>query len=113
MVTMSHRTSPLIAIVCAFLLLAAQQFAFAHWIGHIGVTTSAVSVQGGADGDGHSDRSCETCAALAALTAAPPAFVAPIDIVPAAAISFTEILLPEVPARSALPYGARAPPAVL
>src|SRR5664280_2421439 len=102
MATMSYRTSPLIAIICALLLLGAQQFAFAHWIGHIGADTSAVSVHGSDNSDGPSHRSCETCDALAALTAAPPTYVAPIDIVPAAAIAFTEISRPEIPARFVL-----------
>jgi len=110
---MSRRTSALIAIVCALLLLGAQQFAFAHWISHAGAATSAVSVHGNDDADGHSHGSCETCTALAALTAAPPAFVAPTDVVPAAAIAFPNISLPEALASSALPYGARAPPVVL
>jgi hypothetical protein len=112
MATVSRRTSPLIAIVCALFLLGAQQFAFAHWIGHIGAATSAVSVHGSSDGD-ESAHSCETCVALTALTAAPPAFVAPIDVVPAAAIPFSDLPLTAVPARSASPYGARAPPAIL
>jgi len=112
MITMSRRTSALIAIVCALLVLGAQQFAFAHWIGHSGAVTSAVSTHGSDNGN-EPAHSCETCVALAALTAAPPAFVALIGVVPAAAIPFSDIPLPEVPARSALPYGARAPPAVL
>ncbi|MCX7166065.1 MAG: hypothetical protein NTV11_07300 [Rhodocyclales bacterium] len=109
-----RRPSPLIVIICALFLLGAQQAAYAHWIGHIG---SAASTTSAPDGDGDygdaPSHACMSCAAFAALNATPPSSVSPIAVAHATAIPFPDIPTAYIPAHSALPYTARAPPAVL
>ena len=108
--------SPLVAIrlaiVCAFCMLAAQQAAYAHYIGHIGGGAQAASVPANDSGDAPL-HSCTTCSLFAGLAAAPPAFVSPIAVTNAAAIPLANIPTAHIPARPALSYTARAPPAVL
>jgi hypothetical protein len=93
-------------------MLGAQQAAYAHYIGHIGCAAGTAPAPEGGDGDAP-PHACTTCAAFAGLIAAPPAFVAPIAVAPVAAISFPDIPRATLPARPALAYTARAPPAVL
>lgn len=110
------RLHPLIALLCALLLLGAQQAAYAHFIGHIGNQAETVAQEGGdADHGAASSLShvCTTCASFAALDAAPPAVAAS---VPACAATATFAPAPAstaIPAQPAPPYAARAPPAVL
>ncbi len=112
---MGRRQSPLIAILCTLFLLGAQQVAYAHWISHVGVSiTAATAVHSEVSDDGNAASFvCTTCAAFAALTAAPPKFIAQIAVGHTAAIAIPDISSADVPACSASPYTARAPPAVL
>jgi hypothetical protein len=91
-------------------MLGAQQAASDHDIGHIG---SAMAAAAAGDNGGEPVTGCTSCAAFAGLTAAPPAFVAPLAL--AAAIATPWAVLPSayLPASSPLPYTARAPPAIL
>jgi hypothetical protein len=102
----------LLAILCAVCMLGAQQAAYAHHVGHIGSTTQAAPAPADDNGDAQF-HACASCAVFAGLAAAPPAYVSLI-----AAAHGVATLLPDIPtayiaARSALPYTARAPPAVL
>ena len=93
-------------------MLGAQQLAFAHYIGHIdNVAGSVGTAQDNKDVPHHE---CTTCAAFAGLTGgAPPAFVASVAQVDLTATSFRNISSDYLATRSASPYTARAPPAVL
>ena len=93
-------------------MLGVQQAAYAHYIGHIGSGAQAASAPADDNGDAPL-HACATCAVFAGLAAAPPAFVPPIAVTHAAAIPRPDIPTAYIPARSALPYTARAPPAVL
>ena len=112
---MRRHPSPLIAVLCALFLLEAQQAAFVHWIGHIGISVGAASAPHGEDsGDGDApSHTCTSCATFAALTAAPPAVNAPIPVPDPAAKSFALIPSAHLPAPQAPPYASRAPPAIL
>lgn len=113
---MRREPSRLIAIICALLLLGAQQAAYVHWISHIGAAASATSAPDrGNNSDDHNalSHACMTCAAFAALNAAPPTFIAPMALVHAAARFVPDIPHAHLPALSASPYSARAPPALL
>ena len=111
------RLHPLIAVLCALFLLASQQAAYALFLSHLGHSSveTAAHVSGDAGHDEASTLShvCTTCAAFAALDAAPPAAAA----LTAAALAVTAQLphrpATGVPALPAPPYTARAPPAVL
>lgn len=113
---MSRRPSPLIAFICVLFLLGAQQAACAHWIGHVGAAVGMASAPASGNNRDAGDATfhvCTTCAAFATLDAAPPAFVPPIVVTLAVAISVPDIPTAHVPARTASPYTARAPPVVL
>lgn len=110
------RLHPLIALLCALLLLGAQQAAYAHFIGHIGNQAETAMQEGGdADHGAASSLShvCTTCASFAALDAAPPVVAAAIPATTATVAVTPAPASPAIPARPALPYAARAPPAVL
>lgn len=102
----------LIAILCALCILGAQQASYAHYIGHIGCVAGVATALDGDDGDNPSS-ACPICAAFAGLVAAPPAYVAPLSLAHVAANPIPDIPTAYLPARSAPPYAARAPPAVL
>ena len=110
------RLHPLIALLCALLLLGAQQAAYAHFIGHIGNQAETVAQEGGdADHGAASSLShvCTTCASFAALDAAPPVVAAAVPAAAATAAALPSLPPAVAPADPALPYAARAPPAVL
>lgn len=110
------RLHPLIALLCALLLLGAQQAAYAHFIGHIGNQAETVAQEGGdADHGAASSLShvCTTCASFAALDAAPPAVAASVPSAAATAAALPSLPPAVTPAHPAPPYAARAPPAVL
>jgi hypothetical protein len=110
---MRHSTYRLLlAILCTVCMLWAQQAAYAHYVGHIGSTVQAASAPAD-DNDEAPLHVCATCAVFAGLTAAPPAFVSPIAVAHTTAIPFPETPTAYIPARSALSYTARAPPAIL
>ena len=110
---MQRRSSRLIALLCVLFLLGAQQLAYAHGIGHLSNPASAATTsKTGGDGDAPSHL-CMTCAACAALSAAPPPFVAPCDAVHVAAILVPEVASAYLPGHFASIYSARAPPAPL
>jgi hypothetical protein len=110
-----RRWRKLFVVLCALCLLGAQQAAYAHWIVHIG---TAVSVAPAADGGDDDDDDapphvCTTCAAFAALNAAPPVVAPALAMGSVEAALFSEPVPAYTPASSAPPYIARAPPAVL
>ena len=110
------RLHPLIVVLCALFLIGAQQAAYAHFLGHLGF---AVETQAGDRGDAGHDAGdtlshvCTTCAAFAALDAAPPVVAMPPPLANAAATALAPAASAHVAARSTLPYAARAPPTVL
>jgi hypothetical protein len=105
------RYRSLIAILCTLCLLGAQQAAYAHYIGHVGC---AIGTPAAPDGNGDaSQHACETCAAFAGLTAAPPACVAPLAAMHVTAAPLPDLASAYAPAPPAPPYTARAPPAIL
>lgn len=112
---MRRRLSPFIALLCALVLLGAQQAAYAHWIGHLGAaSTTAAALQGGnGDGDGL-PHDCTTCTGLfASFGAAPPAAL-PITVDTGDASQSQPGHRPhQLPTHAASPYPARAPPLVL
>ena len=115
---MSPRLHPLIAFLCALCLLGAQQAANAHFIGHIGTAAESTAFhKGGKSGNGSDapalDGVCATCAAFAALVAAPPVHVAPQVAARTSVIRMFVQAPVFVPAPLAPPYASRAPPAVL
>jgi len=111
---MTARLRPLLALLCTLCLLGAQQAAYAHWIGHVGIAIGATAPDNGTGNDSDArGNACNSCTAFAALAAAPPAFVAPLAVAQAVAIPATETCSVYVPARPAPPYASRAPPAVL
>lgn len=113
---MRRRPSPLIVVVCALFLLGTQQAAYAHWISHIGAAIHTGSARDSGDSSDHGDalsHAGTSCAAFAALAAAPPAFVAQIPLARITASPFPNISPVYLPARSRSPYTACAPPAVL
>ena len=103
----------LLAILAALCMLGVQQAAYVHVVGHMegGVAQTASAPAG--DNQDAPLHACTTCALLAGLAAAPPAFVSPIALANAVAISLPDIPTAYIAARSALPYTARAPPAFL
>jgi len=103
----------LLAIFAACCMLWAQQAATAHYIEHLGSAMAAASAAA-ADQDGNDPlQVCATCAVFAGLAGAPPAFVSPLALVPAAAAQAADSPSAYLPARSTPPYAARAPPAIL
>ncbi|MDD5250415.1 MAG: hypothetical protein PHY45_15635 [Rhodocyclaceae bacterium] len=109
------RLHPLIALLCALCLLGAQQAANAHFIGHLGSAAEATAFhKGGTGGDAPAlDGVCKTCAAFAALVAAPPAYTPPPAV---ARVPNTRLFVQApvfTPAPPAPPYSSRAPPVVL
>ena len=115
---MYRRSSPWVALVCAFFLLFAQGAAFAHWIEHVRAdtqTSSSSSIQKdavGAPGGKHdkADDHCLSCLAYAGIVAAPPLDIAlstgPADI----PTPCEEAAAAPLRSRTLRPYGARAPP---
>lgn len=108
---MKRRPSPILAVFAALLLFCAQQGAYAHLIGHLGVSNQ-VTVQ--LDEQGHNAAlaladSCTTCIALSALGGLPPAPVPapPLAQAQEAEPSFDAAPLPAPPRPH---QRARAPP---
>ncbi|MDO8931380.1 MAG: hypothetical protein Q7U97_03215 [Rhodocyclaceae bacterium] len=110
------RLHPLIAVLCALFLLGAQQAAYAHFLGHLGLGTETVVQEGGdADHGAASTLShvCTTCAAFAALDSAPPPSVLAHAAERIDLAVFAGRPVAAVAAHPAPPYASRAPPAVL
>jgi hypothetical protein len=105
-----HRLRLIVAILFALSLLAAQQAAYAHVLGHIGCATETTAAS---DGGKAPQDPCMACTAFAGLSAAPPAFIAPLDLVHETPIPSPDIPSAYSPAPSAPPYASRAPPALL
>ena len=118
-----RRWRRLISVFCLLCLLGAQQAAYAHWISHIGGDIAAAvesdgpnddGTGGGSDdGDDPPSHVCATCAAFAALNAAPPVIETIAAVAPATAAPIPEPSSTRAPAPSVPPYIARAPPAGL
>ena len=102
----------LLAILGAVSMLGAQHAAYVHYIGHIGSAAEAASVPAGDNGDAPL-HACASCAVFAGLAAAPPAVVQPLAVARATATLLPDIPTAYIAAPSALPYTARAPPAIL
>ena len=102
----------LLAVLCAVCMLGAQHAAYAHYIGHIGSAAEAASVPTGDNGDAPL-HACASCAVFAGLAAAPPSCFPPLAVAHAATTLLPDIPTAYIAARSALPYTARAPPALL
>jgi len=107
---------PLIAILCALFLLGAQQAAYAHFVGHLGIAAEIEAKDGGDSEHGTAttlSHVCTTCAAFTALDAplrpTPPGFLA----APAVSVAYGQAAVRRWTATAAPPYGARAPPAIL
>lgn len=111
------RRHPLIVLLCAVFLLGAQQAAYAHFLGHLGIAAETTASDGGDNEHGAAttlSHVCTTCAAFSALGGAAPAADAP-------AFDFLEPTASALPlpaaapfvARAGPPAGARAPPSVL
>lgn len=110
------RPRQLLVLLCALLLLCAQQAAFTHLIGHFSFAADAVMLQG--NQDGHSSESslahgCTTCLAFTALAAAAPLLAQLPAMLPALATTTLRAEFPRVLSSGLLPYAARAPPAIL
>ena len=110
------RLHPLIVVLCALFLIGAQQAAYAHFLGHLGCAAETQASDRGDAGHDAGDtlsHVCTTCAAFAALDAAPPVVAMPLSLASAATTDAPPALAERVTARTARPYAARAPPAVL
>jgi len=109
-----HRlTRQIILTVCALFLLGAQQAAFSHLIGHLGLAATVVAQPADAAGDAVAlslSHLCTGCLAISALAAGAPLPV----LLPALAAAISGLPdgleLPGLPVSTAPPYAARAPP---
>ena len=106
----------IILTLCSVFLLGAQQAAYAHLIGHLGLAGTAVAQP--ADAAGHAtavslSHLCSSCLAISALAAGAPPPVSFQAVVSANTdISAGPVLL-HLPVPTAPPYAARAPPQFL
>lgn len=102
-----------ILTLCAVFLLGAQQAAYTHLIGHLGVGGQALAQP--ADAADHAaalslSHLCTSCLAISALAAgAPLPAVLPLVATAAGGIS-ADFEFHRRPIPTALPYAARAPP---
>lgn len=103
----------LLAILAALCMLGVQQAAYAHYADHMGSGAAQAASAPAGDSEDAPLHACATCTLLAGLAAAPPVFAPPIAMVHAVAISLPDLPTAYCAARSALPYTARAPPAIL
>ncbi|MDD5176598.1 MAG: hypothetical protein PHQ05_09280 [Sterolibacterium sp.] len=106
----------LIVLLCALLLLVAQQAAFVHLIGHFSFAAESVTQQGNEDNHGSESNlahGCTTCLAFTALAAAAPLLAQLPAMLSALAETPLRAEFPWVHSSSLLPYAARAPPIVL
>lgn len=110
-----RRLKPLLAVCLALLLLGAQQAAFAHLIGHVGVSSATPAMAG--DGDHGSAESlshtCVTCVGLSALAAAAPLPEPPLVDLASALLPSAVVTIITPAGGSNGPYRARAPPVTL
>jgi len=106
-----HRQT--ILTLCALLLLGAQQTAYSHFIGHLGLAGAAAAQPADASGDAVAlglSHLCTGCLAINALAAGAPLPVS-LPAVVAAVTGFpvgSELDHPS--SAAAPPYAARAPP---
>jgi len=109
-----HRlTRQVILTLCALFLLGAQQVAFSHLIGHLGLTATAAAQPADAAGDAVAlslSHLCTSCLAISALAAGAPLPVSLPAIAAAVAGLFGNLERPGLPVSTASPYAARAPP---
>lgn len=108
---MKRRPSPILAVFAALLLLCAQQGAYAHLIGHLGVSSQATVQQ---DEQGHNAAlaladTCTTCIALSALGGLPPAPV-PASLLPQTQTAEHSLDTAPLPTPPRPHQRARAPP---
>jgi len=103
----------IILTLCALFLLGAQQMAFSHLIGHLGLAATAAAQPGDAAGDAFAlslSHLCTSCLAISALAAGAPLPVS-LPVVVAAITGLapgSELFY--LPIATAPPYAARAPP---
>lgn len=110
------RLHPLIALLCALFLLGAQQAAYAHFLGHLGIAAESVMQEHGDAGHGAAAslaHVCTTCAAFAALDAAPGLAGSAPRAEPPPRLDLPESARPQAPTDPAPPYASRAPPVPL
>lgn len=102
--------------LCAVFLLGAQQAAYTHLIGHLGLAGQALAQP--ADAADHAaalslSHLCTSCLAISALAAGAPLPAAlPLVATAIAGIS-VDFEIRQHPIPTALPYAARAPPSYL
>ena len=104
----------LILTLCALLLLSAQQSAYAHLIGHLGLGGQAVAQP--ADAVGHAvalslSHVCTSCLAFSALASGAPMPASSPAVEPAVTGVPASTELHHPLRANAAPYAARAPPA--
>jgi len=110
---MRRRPRQLILTLCALFLLGAQQAAFAHLIGHLGLGGQAIAQP--ADAAAHAaalnlSHLCASCLAIGALAAgAPPPASFPATLATVTRTS-ARLEVQHLPIAGAPPYTARAPP---
>lgn len=109
-----HRlTRQIILTLCALVLLGAQQAAFSHLIGHLGLAATTVAQPVDAAGDAVAlglSHLCSSCLAISALAAGAPL---PLSLPALAAVISgvsSGIEISGLPVPTAPPYAARAPP---
>lgn len=108
------RLRPLVAILLSLLLIGAQQAAFAHMIGHLGVSTEMVATEDDGHGEALSlSHVCTTCVSLSALDAGAPFGVPPRLTFDGAFAVPTSAAATDVVASARGAYLARAPPPAL
>ena len=110
------RPRQLIVLLCALLLIVAQQAAFVHPIGHFSFVAESVTQQGHADDRGSESslgHGCTTCLAFTALAAVAPLLAQLPAMLPALAETTLCAEFPRVPCSGLLAYAARAPPFLL
>lgn len=107
------RPRQLIVLLCALLLLGAQQAAFAHLIGHFSFVAKSVTQPGNENGHGSEASLTHVCTACLAFTALAAAASLPAQlpaVPPALAETPVRAGFSRIPAPDLLPYAARAPP---
>ena len=103
----------IILTLCALFLLGAQQMAFSHLIGHLGLAATAAAQPADAAGDAVAlslSHLCTSCLAISALAAGAPLPVSLPAVVAAITGLPDSLELLGLPVSTAPPYAARAPP---
>lgn len=112
-----NRRHPLIVLLCALFLLGAQQAAYAHFLGHLGIAAETTASDGGDKEHGAAttlSHVCTTCAAFSAIDGAAPGAEAPaVGLLELAAPALSLPAVAPFVTRAGPPAGARAPPSVL